>query len=274
VIAVNRCGCPPSLAGDQSVGGVETAEAIAYYLQEPRVGKKPNFKAYRGDDVRRALESMFGAKCAYCETEYAAGNPPDTEHYRPKNEIEGANSTKITPGYYWLAAAWSNLLPTCVYCNRRRKHLYEDGPRYTGKGIQFPLVDESKRATKPDEETEEEPLLLDPTIDEPSRHLSFGDEAVVSPAPTPTGKCPRGDATIEILGLNRPKLVHSRQSHLHWIDAAIQRYHGAVENLQQNPGDQYTENQRDNALKELEQRAEDSAPYAEMARQRIAELLG
>lgn len=273
MISVRRCACPASLDGDQSVGGVETAAAVAYYSQTPPVGTKPVFEAYREDDVRSALESMFGPKCAYCESEYAPGNSPDTEHYRPKNEIEGANRVKLKRGYYWLAATWSNLLPTCVYCNRRREHLYEDGPRTTGKGIQFPLADESKRAKKPNEEAEEEPLLLDPTVDDPSQHLSFGEEAVVSPAPTATGESPRGEVTIEVLGLNRPKLVHSRQAQLHWIEEAIQRYHEAVENLEQNPRDPYTERQRDKAYKELEERAEGSAPYAEMARQRIGELL-
>jgi uncharacterized protein (TIGR02646 family) len=274
MIAVKRGACPASLAGDQSVGGIETAAAVAYYSRTPPVGKKPDFKAYKKDDVRSALVSMFGPKCAYCETEYAAGNSPDTEHYRPKSEIEGANRVKIERGYYWLAATWSNLLPTCVYCNRRRKHLYEDGPRFTGKGIKFPLADESKRATEPGKETDEEPLLLDPTVDEPSQHLSFGEEAVVSPAPTATGACPRGEETIEILGLNRPGLIHSRQAQLRWVDDAIQRYHEAVENLEQNPGDHYAERQRDRAYSELEKRSEGSAPYAEMTRQRIAELLG
>lgn len=272
MISVERGAAPESLDGPGSVGAIETAAAVAHYAQTPN-GKGPEAKAYREKDVRRALEGMFGAKCAYCETEYAAGNSPDTEHYRPKNEIERADKTKLRPGYYWLAATWSNLLPTCVYCNRRREHPYPDGPRVTGKGIQFPLADESKRVTTPANTQGEEPLLLDPTVDEPSQHLRFGAEAVVSAAPNGTGTSPRGEATIEILGLNRPTLVHSRQAELRWIDDAIQRYHEAIENLQEHPGDPYTERQRDTALEDLEKRAEDSAPYAEMARQRIAELL-
>ncbi len=273
MISVRRCACPPSLDGPESVGGLETEAAVTHYSLTPPTGKVPQFKAYKEDDVRAAMESMFGPKCAYCETEYAAGNSPDVEHYRPKKEIKGAKGVRIRPGYYWLGATWSNLLPTCVYCNRRRKHRYPDRPRVTGKGTRFPLIDESARATKPGEEAREQPLLLDPTVDNPGDHLRFGEEALVCPARQGATTSQRGEETIEILGLNRPALVHSRQDQLHWIDEAIYRYLEALENLERNPGDPYTERQRDKALEEMEERAEGSAPYAEMARQRIAELL-
>jgi uncharacterized protein (TIGR02646 family) len=273
VIRVGRSGTPASLDGPESVGGLETAAAVAYYSQTPPVGVEPDFTAYRGGDVRLALETMFGPKCAYCETQYASGNSPETEHYRPKKEIERGDKTRIEAGYYWLAASWSNLLPTCVFCNRRRKHRYEDGTRTTGKGIQFPLLDESRRATKPGEEQAEEPLLLDPTVDDPNEHLRFGQEAVVSPAPDGAGTSRRGEATIDVLGLNRPGLVHDRQDHMRWLELAIERFRRAVDALEQKPGDPYVEEQRDFALEEMRERARGSQPYAAMIRQRLAELL-
>jgi len=253
---------------------LETAATVAHYSQTPPVDEEPDFTAYRRDDVRLALKTMFGPKCAYCEAEYASGNSPDTEHYRPKNEIERDDKTKIKPGYYWLAASWSNLLPTCVFCNRRRKHRYEDGTRTTGKGTQFPLLDESQRATKPGEEQSEEPLLLDPTVDDPNEHLRFGQEAVVSAAPDGAGTSRRGGVTIDVLGLNRPDLVHDRQAHLRWLELAIKRFRSAVAALEQNPGDPYVKEQRDLALEEMHERARGSQPYAAMMRQRVAELLG
>lgn len=274
MIRVRRSAPPASLDGPESIGGLETAAAVAHYSQAPPLGDEPDFAAYRGDDVRLALESMFGPKCAYCEAEYASGNSPDTEHYRPKSEIERGDKTKIKPGYYWLAAAWSNLLPTCVFCNRRRKHRYEDGIRTTGKGIQFPLLDESQRATKPGEEQAEEPLLLDPTKDDPNEHLRFGQQAVVSATSDDAGTSRRGEATIDVLGLNRPGLVHDRQAHLSWLELAIKRFRNAEDALEQNPGNLYAEEQRDFALEEMYERASGSQPYAAMMRQRLAELLG
>jgi uncharacterized protein (TIGR02646 family) len=274
VIRVGRSAPPPSLDGPESVGGVETEAAVAYYSPVPSVGEEPYFAAYRGDDVRLALEFMFGPKCAYCEAEYASGNSPDTEHYRPKGEIERGDRTKIKPGYYWLAAAWSNLLPTCVFCNRRRRHRYEDGIRTTGKGTQFPVLDESQRATKPGEELAEEPLLLDPTVDDPNEHLRFGQEAVVSAAPDGAGTSRRGEVTIDVLGLNRPGLVHDREAHLRWLELAIKRFRDAEAALELNPGDLYVEGQRDLALEEMYERARGSQPYAAMMRQRLTELLG
>lgn len=51
------------------------------------------------------------------------GAPLDVEHFRPKSEIDEVDPATFrpvpgraptAPGYYWLAAAWSNLLPSCI----------------------------------------------------------------------------------------------------------------------------------------------------------------
>jgi uncharacterized protein (TIGR02646 family) len=273
VIAVARGAMPASLDGPSSVGGLETAAAVAYYSQTPPAGKKPDFSAYKEEDVRRALREMFGPKCAYCESVYAAGAQMDTEHYRPKNEVERPGRAKLRRGYYWLAASWPNLLPTCNDCNRRRRKDHKDGTRVTGKGSRFPLVDESQRALAPGEELLEEPLLLDPTLDQPDEHLRFGDECVIAPAPVPGGEMSvRGAATIATLGLNRTDLVHDRQDHLYWLELAITRFRKAVAALGRTPGNPDLEEQRDSALAEMRTRAESSRPYAALMRQRLDEF--
>ena len=80
------------------------------------------FNAYRNRALKEALEAIF-ERCAYCETHYAVGGYLEVEHYRPKNF------------YYWLAAEWSNLLPSCKRCNN-------------GKLAKFPLSDAARQARK------------------------------------------------------------------------------------------------------------------------------
>lgn len=61
--------------------------------------------------VLENLHKYYHYKCAYCERV----GQHDIEHYRPKRKVsEDLSHT----GYYWLAYEWSNLIPSCVKCNR------------------------------------------------------------------------------------------------------------------------------------------------------------
>jgi len=72
---------------------------------------------YRDPNVKAALEKLFNYKCAYCETPGFAGFSWSVEHFRPKGSVAEDRSH---PGYYWLAYTWTNLYPSCVFCNQRR----------------------------------------------------------------------------------------------------------------------------------------------------------
>jgi uncharacterized protein (TIGR02646 family) len=110
------------------------------------------FAAYRNPQVKAALQQLFGLRCAYCEANYAITGNMEVEHYRPKSI------------YYWLAAEWSNLLPSCNKCNN-------------GKRAKFPLANDSTPARKKGGEKREVPLLLNPSDSRPERrperHLTF-----------------------------------------------------------------------------------------------------
>src|SRR6185369_2016739 len=140
---------PASLVGATSVGVVETKEAEAFYENGAHADDSFDFKAYKSADVNAALTAEFHGKCAYCESPYEATHPVDIEHYRPKGGYVKDN--KLTkPGYYWLAADWMNLLPSCIDCNRRRRQKFKDEPeQLAGKANLFPIADETKRATRP-----------------------------------------------------------------------------------------------------------------------------
>src|SRR5688572_13150422 len=105
----------------------ETRDAITAFgaaIKRMKASRKKNatlncsfeFKAYGDELLRNALNQHYGYKCAYCETFYGASQPVAVEHYRPKGEVIDGDE-RVRPGYYWLAANWENLLPSCTDCN-------------------------------------------------------------------------------------------------------------------------------------------------------------
>src|SRR4051794_32743307 len=110
--------CPAILTGPDCAGARETNRAIGYYNRTPPPAKAYGYRVYRADEIKQALNEAFGFKCAYCESFYEATAPVDVEHYRPKGEIVTSTGRTLRPGYYWLAAEWGNLLPSCIDCNR------------------------------------------------------------------------------------------------------------------------------------------------------------
>jgi uncharacterized protein (TIGR02646 family) len=177
-----------------------------------------DFNAYGNHRVKAALSKMGEKKCAYCEKDYDATQPVDVEHFRPKGAVEGANG-RIQPAYWWLAADWTNLLPSCIRCNREETQpLYDGTLLKTGKGERFPLADETKRADAIDGEKGETPLLIDPSIEDPADYIAFVDSdefcIAVPVDPDPASlSFRRGRASIDIYGLNRQGLVEKRSAY-------------------------------------------------------------
>jgi uncharacterized protein (TIGR02646 family) len=268
VIRIERCQCPPSLNGPESRGGKEAGRAKTHFEAAATRGRTFPFRAYKGEDVREALRRMFGLKCAYCETVYAADGPMTVEHYRPKGGYDLPDGSRQVPGYWWLGSTWTNLLPSCRDCNSERGHDYEGARIKTGKANRFPLADEARRATAPGREADEEPLLLDPTVDDPDEHLEFIDEGVVRAAKDSGGEKLRGRETIDVLGLRRHDLVTVRHAHQEMVDATLKRYLTALRKLDRDEDD-FAREILQQAQEELQTFMEDSSPYAGMARQRI-----
>lgn len=148
---------------------------------------KPTFSVYKHSSVEERLHELFHGKCAYCESFYFSTAPVDTEHFRPKGRLQ---EDAEHGGYWWLAATWDNLLPSCIHCNRRSGQitptlsaqlvqLIKAGTQFSassqvqsGKHDSFPIL--GKRATESEPNyLAEYPLLLDPCRDNPSEHLRF-----------------------------------------------------------------------------------------------------
>lgn len=169
------------------------------------------WKATYGD-----LQALFHGKCAFCETRLGPSGG-DIDHFRPK---QGARNLDAASGdhlhYAWLAYEWENLLIACVNCNRRSKR----GVPASGKADYFPI--EGSRApllaSVAECRANEAALLVDPTFDQPSEHLQFGSDG------TCRGVTPRGQVTVELLGLNADALVEARRRKWLEMEAAVKQY--------------------------------------------------
>jgi uncharacterized protein (TIGR02646 family) len=205
MIFVNRADVPnPLLDPPLAAQARRELERARAEIAGGSLQRRLEFTVYKRPEIKAALNALFHQKCAYCETPLvsAAG---DIEQFRPKS---GVSEAKDHPGYWWLAATWENLLIACQYCNRLAKAEVGEGGRSEsiGKANRFPLVDENKRARRPEDDLSlEQPLLLDPTVDDPSPHLTFADDGHVF------SETERGNATISILGLNRLSLLQQRR---------------------------------------------------------------
>jgi uncharacterized protein (TIGR02646 family) len=214
----------PAVLGAEGKGAKETADAIAHYGNAANQGKSFSFKAYGDKAVKEALTRLFRGKCAYCESRFDATQPVDVEHWRPKGDVEEEDGTRLGSGYYWLAASWTNLLPSCIDCNRKREHLiHPTGTRRViGKGNYFPVHPGTARATAPGAESTEKPLLLHPYLDDPAAVLELEDEGVLRARADADGAPdPRGEASIRVYALNRTGLVHARRDVLHHMEQHI-----------------------------------------------------
>lgn len=216
-------------------GKTETQEAIEHYDKWPHLKEKERksfgFKVYGHNQVKETLTKMFSSKCAYCEIRLA-DSPMDVEHFRPKNAVFNEQTRKLNkPGYYWLGATWDNLLPSCPDCNRARNHRsHVTGKQIKlGKANRFPLEDEDKRATKPENEQKEMPLLLNPCVDKPEDHLEFR-EGVLRPMSDDAGPLhEKARTSIEVYALNRPLLIQSRLEVLKHVNLFIGTIRDAIE---------------------------------------------
>ncbi|GGF30280.1 hypothetical protein [Flavobacterium limi] len=276
---------PDILSNQTRRGHLETQEAIRHY-SVLNLTTAFNFKVYRHAEVKKALIDLFKGKCAYCESTFLHVYSGDVEHFRPKGEIEEVAEPK-KPGYYWLASNWDNLLLSCRNCNQKLSHLmFGQAGRVTmGKMNQFPLSDLDKYVRKHDNPTgieseEKFRLLLNPCIDNPEKHLEYGDEGVIKAKKNEDGLlCEKGLKSIDVFVLQRVHLVQSREKTLIDIEAQIQRVKEAVENYNFHIADLndskkfYFEKILKRELDRLYKFLKPEEPYLGMARQVIGKFL-
>jgi len=150
---------------------------------------------YGHSTVKEALSSAQHGKCCFCESKIGHISYGDNEHYRPKGGYYSQPKEKISrPGYYWLAYDFTNLYLACQICNQSYKKNY------------FPLKTEASRTASHHHSVNlinEQPLIIDPGLDNPQAHLTFDREV-------PRGLDDKGKITILRIGLDRKKLNEYR----------------------------------------------------------------
>ena len=218
---------------------------------------KYNSKIYGDKSVKDELRKAQHDKCALCESKITHIVYGDVEHFRPKAGYRQDPEDPLgQPGYYWLAYEWSNLLFCCPLCNQ------------CFKGNLFPLADPTRRAKSHHEDIAgEEPLLVNPALEDPAHFLEFRRNLVHA-----INDNPRGTATIKVFGLNRKELEDKRMTSFLWfrqliphVVELINTRETIVNLIEDHPS---FEHRKDLAEVEtqLEQFIGDSAEYAAMTR--------
>jgi len=249
----------------------ERQRAVGYY-RDKTVSKKPTFSKYKSQIAKEQLNELFHKKCAYCESRYAHVTPMDVEHFRPKSGYLDPNGKLVQPGYYWLAAEWDNLLPSCVDCNRARKQnrVSATGAHSTktvGKENHFPLAPGSRRAKKPNEHKDEVALLLDPCGgDSLAKHLQFTDQGYVMAHPGKEEKAQsKGLNTIEVCALDRADLVAERLSWLKRLKSEMKHACEGEKSARKYPEDTDFPKQIKDSLETLGTLSGPDEPYVAMS---------
>jgi uncharacterized protein (TIGR02646 family) len=148
--------------------------------------------------VRDSLLAMSHGKCWYSEAPDAVSDW-HVDHFRPKSL------------YQWLAFDWRNFRISGAIPNR-------------SKSDEFPLADQSPRASWEDRDySEEHCLLLDPTNPIDADLMTFDEKGLPIPwnSDSPVIR-ERVEATTKVLGLDSDRLKDQRQKRWReckaWID--------------------------------------------------------
>jgi hypothetical protein len=228
--------------------------------------------------VKARLFELFNGKCAYCESYYAATQPVDVEHWRPKAAVtpEVTEETQSEPGYWRLASDWECLPPSCIDCNRAREQvdIADRGRRLLGKANRFPVEPGTKRARNREELKGERPLLLNPCVDDPQTAITISadDPSIV----VPVAKHPRGEASISVYGLNRSGLVVARRERLFKIRLHMYAIVRLTRLLEASEDPRWTSNLNElivSELRSLVKYRRTTEPFSMMARHVIEEFL-
>jgi uncharacterized protein (TIGR02646 family) len=206
------------------ISSVQSGDSNNYTVSN--LYKKENIRDryFFNDDFK----APFWRKCAYCEESVASQNG-DVEHFRPKRRVSDDNYKPIQnhKGYYWLAYEWTNLLPSCLKCNQRRKWEKENGIFYVGKQDRFPLEQNTPRISSHLENIDDErPLLINPLLEDPENHLEVQLKTGIM-----LYKTIRGEKCIEIFGLNiRDDLRDGRKATIERVNHLLSKYFVFAEN--------------------------------------------
>lgn len=274
MIRVRRTAPPDVLTRPGGPGEDENKRARDHYSDPAKRATSFKFNMYKHADVTKALNELFHYKCAYCESSFEATAPVAVEHFRPKLAVHREDGEVIRPGYYWLAADWDNLLPSCTDCNSAR---YQEiaglaDPELTGKANLFPIENDARVSLNPGSEIGEKRLLAHPCRDQVEKFFAYQPNitgVMMSPAGGISSTSSRkADRSIKTYGLNRLGLVRKRGDKGLRLSSQIELVDARIQLLTPNPGSEDQQHKLALAICELQALEADSAEYAGFSRAR------
>ncbi|SFU13456.1 TIGR02646 family protein [Pseudovibrio denitrificans] len=151
-------------------------------------------------NLKQPLKKLSHDKCYYCEIVQERSDGA-VDHFRPKSK------------YPWSAFNCSNYRFSCTFCNSVRED--KKNGEIGGKGDDFPLFDETARATCCEGEVNESPILLDPCKPDEPGLIDFDETG--SPIPTYSeeahaGRNRRATESIKLYHLDHADLVDKRKA--------------------------------------------------------------
>jgi uncharacterized protein (TIGR02646 family) len=162
---------------------------------------------YGESTVVTKLLNLYNHKCAYCE---AYEPEPEVEHYRPKKGV----TDEVHSGYYWLCYEWSNLMPACHDCNKKRSkgnHFPIEGTRLTTPVFNADGIDLNENKLNSNTlSVLEIPLILNPEFPgfDPFDYFKIDSNGKLIPQPNKsTLEFRKAIVTIDKIRLNRDKLL-------------------------------------------------------------------
>ena len=191
-------------------------------------------------ELKNDLANLSHQKCWYCECIQSRSDNA-VDHFRPKSL------------YPWLAFDYRNYRYVCTFCNSKRKN--PTTGETEGKGDDFPLVDETKRAkTETDNLNLEQPILLDPCKTNDVKLLDFRDDGTPCPRyESDPVKKERVEKTIKLYHLDHPSLVEKRRILAFEISKKIEEIEDF---LSRNPGQDPSESLLEDLQNFLNERSE------------------
>ncbi|RIJ09711.1 hypothetical protein DXT77_14785 [Pseudomonas sp. 91RF] len=193
MLRIKRPGMTPHFLRSPQV--LEERRRILEYLRRDESERRQRRDSLNEDlffDGRflHVLSDTFKGKCAFCESSLDGSGR--TVHMRPLRYVD--NFAKDHREYYlWLAFEWRNLFYSCDVCAARKSN-------------KFPLEGSPTNFLASYEDTirNERSLLVDPTSEDPDKHLFFTCDGDVRPLTR------KGHETILTFDLNRDELVAAR----------------------------------------------------------------
>lgn len=214
----------------------------------------------------RYLAKMSYGKCWYSESP----DPQsffDVDHFRPKGEAIRSETEK-DDGYPWLAFSWENFRYSAQRSNRLSKD--ESTEALSGKGSWFPLVEGSQKACWDDRcEADERPMLLDPTVRRDTDLIDVTADGRMDHSRTCVGTARvRVTRSIELYGLNLPKLVGARKEVMRSIERMLTNLTELLEDADAHPRPK-DESLLDRHIEDLRSATLPKSPYSKAARTQL-----